>query len=180
MDINQLFYHVFSSSFGEIVIVFKNDTFKLKTIYLPGSPSQAFIRSSGDKFLKDEKPSADVQATCQAIKKYFNGYAIDIPWKILDLSTMTDTQKGVLRATADIPYGEVRSYREIAISVGRPKACRFVGNTLAKNPFPVLIPCHRVIRSDHSFGQFGGGAELKKKMIQLEKNHQNRYQRNLK
>lgn len=180
MAIKPLLYYAFSSSFGEIAVVYDPDPFKLKTIYLPGKSTERFVRSPGDGFLKDAKPSEDVKTISQTIQCYFNGCPVDIPWQTFDLSVMTDAQTAVLRATADIPYGEVRSYRDIAISIGKPKACRFVGNTLAKNPFPVLIPCHRVIRSDNTIGKFGGGTELKKKMIQLEKNHQNRYQRNLK
>jgi len=62
----------------------------------------------------------------------------------------------------------LRSYRDIAVAVGRPRAYRFVGTTLANNPFPILIPCHRVIRSDGSFGLFGGGSDMKRKLIELE------------
>ncbi|UCD31652.1 MAG: methylated-DNA--[protein]-cysteine S-methyltransferase [Desulfobacterales bacterium] len=68
----------------------------------------------------------------------------------------------------DIPYGQLKSYKEIAAAIQRPRAYRFVGSTLAINPYPILIPCHRVIRSDSSFGRFGGGAELKRKLIEME------------
>ena len=81
---------------------------------------------------------------------------------------LTRLQQSVLAATADIPYGELRSYKEVAEAVHCPRAYRFVGTTLAKNTFPIVIPCHRVIRSDGSFGQFGGGTDLKRKMIELE------------
>ena len=64
--------------------------------------------------------------------------------------------------------GELKSYKEIAQTVYRPRAYRFVGAALANNPFPILIPCHRVIRSDGSFGRFGGGTDLKRKFIELE------------
>ena len=56
----------------------------------------------------------------------------------------------------------------VTTAVGRTRAYRFVGTTLANNPFPILIPCHRVIRSDGSFGRFGGGSDLKRKLIELE------------
>ena len=102
-----------------------------------------------------------------------------MPWDRLALSGMTSTEQAVLKKTAAIPYGDVASYRDVAAAIGRPKAFRFVGNTLAANPFPILIPCHRVIRSDGRLGQFGGGRDLKKKMIALEKKHQTMYLRNL-
>jgi len=84
------------------------------------------------------------------------------------MAGLTPLQQLVLRATTDIPYGSVRSYKQIAEAIHRPRAYRFVGSTLAKNPFPILIPCHRVIRSDSSLGQFGGGTDLKRELIDLE------------
>jgi methylated-DNA-[protein]-cysteine S-methyltransferase len=74
----------------------------------------------------------------------------------------------VLRARAAIPHGTVKTYKDIAIAIDRPWAYRFVGTTLANNPFPGVVPCHRVIRSDSTLGQFGGGTDLKRKLIGLE------------
>jgi len=74
----------------------------------------------------------------------------------------------VLTETASIPYGEVRSYREVAESIGRPLAFRATGSALARNPLPILIPCHRVVKSDGMLGGFGGGIDLKKKLLNLE------------
>ncbi|HSM74186.1 MAG TPA: methylated-DNA--[protein]-cysteine S-methyltransferase, partial [Desulfobacterales bacterium] len=66
-------------------------------------------------------------------------------------------------------YGQIRTYREVAQAAGNPGAARAAGTALAKNPYPVLIPCHRVIRSDGSCGQFGGGTPLKRTMLALER-----------
>ncbi|MEM3031066.1 MAG: MGMT family protein [Candidatus Micrarchaeia archaeon] len=76
----------------------------------------------------------------------------------------------MLLETAKIPKGKTASYAEIAKRVGRPKAARAVGNALAKNPFPLLIPCHRVIRSDGSAGGYSrkGGSAKKKKLLERE------------
>ena len=84
---------------------------------------------------------------------------------------LTNFQQSVLVATTKIPYGALRSYQAIAVTIGRPRAYRAVGSALAKNPFPILIPCHRVIRSDNSIGQFGGGTALKQRLIELEAKH---------
>ncbi|MEA3438105.1 MAG: MGMT family protein [Thermodesulfobacteriota bacterium] len=94
--------------------------------------------------------------------------AIKPPWEWMDMSGLTKLQQLVLRATADIPSGSVRFYKQIAEAINRPLSYRFVGSTLAKNPFPILIPCHRVIRSDSSLGRFGGGTDLKKELIEME------------
>ncbi|MBU4603171.1 MGMT family protein, partial [bacterium] len=75
-----------------------------------------------------------------------------------------------LQTVRKIPYGETRSYKEAAEAAGCPRAYRAVGNTMRNNPLPLIIPCHRVIKSDGSLGGFSGkeGIVLKKKMIDLE------------
>ncbi|MFT5171272.1 MAG: O-6-methylguanine DNA methyltransferase [Candidatus Marinamargulisbacteria bacterium] len=91
-----------------------------------------------------------------------------ILWQRLNLSAVTPFQLAVYKSLVAIPYGETRSYQEIAESIGSPKASRAVGTALAKNPFPLIFPCHRVIRTDGSIGQFQGGTALKKKLIERE------------
>ena len=76
--------------------------------------------------------------------------------------------RAVLESTARIPYGQVRSYAEVARAAGSPRAVRAAGNALAQNPFPILIPCHRVIKSGGLLGGFGGGGDLKRKLLALE------------
>jgi methylated-DNA-[protein]-cysteine S-methyltransferase len=81
---------------------------------------------------------------------------------------MTDQQRRVLKATATIPFGQTRAYSDIARAIGTARAARFVGNTMARNPFPIVIPCHRVVRADKTLGQFGGGPDLKRRMLEIE------------
>ncbi|MCK9614946.1 MAG: MGMT family protein [Candidatus Omnitrophica bacterium] len=82
---------------------------------------------------------------------------------------MTDFEKKVLRIVSKIPLGEVRSYKWVAIKVGKPYAYRAVANALHKNPFPMFIPCHRVIKSSKNTGGYALGQRLKKDLIKLEK-----------
>ncbi|MFA6357977.1 MAG: MGMT family protein [Candidatus Omnitrophota bacterium] len=77
-------------------------------------------------------------------------------------------QQKVLRAAAAIPRGKVRSYQFIAKYIGKPKAARAVGRALANNPFPIVIPCHRVIRSDGALGGYQGGLKMKKYLLNSE------------
>jgi methylated-DNA-[protein]-cysteine S-methyltransferase len=81
----------------------------------------------------------------------------------------TPFQKLVWKALQDIPYGETRSYRDIAESIGRPKACRAVGMANNKNPVAVFVPCHRVIGSDGKLVGYAGGMDMKEKLLGLEK-----------
>jgi len=80
----------------------------------------------------------------------------------------TEFQLAVLAALQTIPYGETRSYLDIAIQIGRPKAVRAVGAANGRNPLPIVIPCHRVIGADGSLTGFGGGLESKLSLLQLE------------
>lgn len=76
--------------------------------------------------------------------------------------------RDVLKATAGIPYGGVTSYSEIAVATGRDKAVRAAGNALGSNPVPIVIPCHRVVRSDGTIGGYTGGVEKKRFLMALE------------
>lgn len=80
----------------------------------------------------------------------------------------TDFQKRVWQKLREIPYGETRSYKQLAEAVGDPNACRAVGGANGKNPIPVIIPCHRVIGADGSLGGFTSGIENKKRLLGLE------------
>ena len=85
-----------------------------------------------------------------------------------DLRGLSEFERAVLRKALEIPRGEVRPYAWIAREIGRPRAVRAVGTVLAQNPIPVLIPCHRVVRSDGSIGNYGYGSETKRAVLAAE------------
>jgi methylated-DNA-[protein]-cysteine S-methyltransferase len=80
----------------------------------------------------------------------------------------TPFQQRVWQALAAIPYGELRSYRDIARAIGKPAAVRAVGGANGRNPLPIVVPCHRVIGSDGSLTGFGGGLPAKRRLLALE------------
>lgn len=80
----------------------------------------------------------------------------------------TDFQNSVWHALCDIPYGHTKSYGEIAVRIGRPKASRAVGAANGANPLPIVVPCHRVIGADNSLTGFGGGLGTKQFLLELE------------
>lgn len=82
----------------------------------------------------------------------------------------TDFQKSVWQALLKIPYGKTSSYKDLANMIGRPKATRAVGTAVGKNPFLIIIPCHRVIKKDRSLGGFAYGSKIKKKLLSIEGN----------
>ena len=92
-----------------------------------------------------------------------------LPERFFDLRSVTEFERAVLLKALEIPRGEVRTYGWIAAQIGHPAAVRAVGSALRKNPVPVLIPCHRVVRSDGHIGNYSmGGARAKKKVLAAE------------
>lgn len=85
-----------------------------------------------------------------------------------DLSGLTSFERAVLAKTLEIPSGEVRPYGWVAREIGRPRAVRAVGSALGRNPVPVLIPCHRVVRSDGHVGNYGLGVPMKRALLSAE------------
>lgn len=86
----------------------------------------------------------------------------------LDLSGQPPFTRAVLGAASEIPYGETRSYTEVAAAAGRPSAVRATGNALGANPVPVVLPCHRVLRAGGQLGGYTGGVAIKRRLLVLE------------
>ena len=165
----QSFYIVFPTPLGNATVIYTDKPFLIVNVLLPQKHKKALIKTIEKNWLAKAGTHLDALKIAEIIEKYFKGTAIKPPWEWMDMAGLTPLQQLVLRTTTDIPYGSVRSYKQIAEAINRPRAYRFVGSTLAKNPFPILIPCHRVIRSDSSLGRFGGGTDLKRNLIEMER-----------
>jgi methylated-DNA-[protein]-cysteine S-methyltransferase len=107
----------------------------------------------------------------QKLRRFCSGEKVSLSDVPMDWSSLTPFQQKVLRAAAQIPYGSVDTYGGIARKIGSPRSARAVGNALGKNPFPLLVPCHRVIKGDGSIGGYSapGGAKLKKRLLHAER-----------
>jgi O-6-methylguanine DNA methyltransferase len=101
------------------------------------------------------------------LSEYFAGKREDfeVPIEFADGTTF---QKNVWKSLRKIPYGKPCSYKDVAVSIGKPCAARAVGRANSKNPIPIIVPCHRVISSDGTLGGFTGGLVTKKKLLALE------------
>jgi methylated-DNA-[protein]-cysteine S-methyltransferase len=131
---------------------------------------QSFLKNFRKQFLgnivRDDRKN---QKALTQLKKYLKGELkhFDCP---LDMEG-TPFEKKVWSALRKIPYGKTRSYKDIAKSIGHPKAFRAVGNANARNPIPLIIPCHRVIESNGGLGGFGHGVKVKRRLLDFEKAH---------
>ena len=136
---------------------------------LPGQqtirPNPRDVRKEG-KELRFVDSAIRMQAYVAQLEEYFGGKRREFSFP-LDLRG-TEFQLACWRALQRIPYGETRSYADIARAVGRPQGFRAVGMANNRNPVAIVVPCHRVIASDGSLCGYGGGLEIKRRLLELE------------
>lgn len=156
-----MFYSYATSPLGELLLAGSES--RLRFIRFPDSrnegttaePDPAWRR--GDEFF--------VAAKAQ-LAEYFAGKRRRFALALAPKATPFEAE--VWQALQTIPYGETRSYSDIAHSVGRPRAVRAVGGANARNPLPIVIPCHRVVGADGALTGFGGGLPAKRYLLHLE------------
>jgi methylated-DNA-[protein]-cysteine S-methyltransferase len=157
--------YVFETKFGWVGLSLSEKG--VSRVSLPeNSRAEACRKIGGDC---REPPAARASCLIEEIKLYFAGRRAEFKFNI-DWTGATGFRKRVWSACATIPYGETRSYGWIAKTIGEPKAARAVGGALSENPAPIIVPCHRVVGKDGSLTGFGGGLEMKRKLLDLEAN----------
>ena len=114
-----------------------------------------------------EKETDAIRKTYLQLKEYLSGKRKNFDIEIEMIGT--EFQKKVWKELLNIPYGETRSYKDIAIAIGNEKACRAVGNANNKNPIAIIVPCHRVVGSNGSMTGYAGGLDIKEKLLKIEK-----------
>ena len=151
-----MIYRFIDSPIGRLLVA--GDGERLQVIQFPG-PAQ----TPAPCWQRDDHTFAQAE---RQLSEYFAGQRrqFDLPLA----PNATPFQARVLAALQNIPYGETRSYSDIAQTIGKPKAVRAVGAANAKNPLPIVIPCHRVIGKDGSLTGFGGGLPTKRYLLNLE------------
>ncbi len=127
------------------------------------SPRDSQAEETGIRF---EESAHSMRAYTQELQEYFAGQRRQFTFP-LDLRG-TDFQRACWQALLQIPYGETRTYADIARVVGRPQGFRAVGMANNRNPVAIVVPCHRVIASDGTLCGYGGGLDIKRKLLELE------------
>jgi methylated-DNA-[protein]-cysteine S-methyltransferase len=108
---------------------------------------------------------------CELLRRYFDGERVDFPLDLdayLEQLGCTAFEADVLRALRRVPYGRTVSYRDLARDAGHPAAWRATGSVMARNELPVILPCHRVTRSDGQLGRYGDDPSWKRRLLELE------------
>lgn len=111
-------------------------------------------------------PSTAPQWVTDTVSSFFRSHTVDL--ERVDISDLTPFEQSALHAAAKIPVGEVRSYGWIAESIGQPTASRAVGRAMARNPVPLLYPCHRVVDANGALHNYAYGVEVKARILELE------------
>ncbi len=153
-----MYYCYLDSPIGELLLAGDRDALRLI-----GFPSGSARRPPEPDWTHDERPFAEAR---RQLGEYFDGRRreFDLPLRLEG----TEFQLLVLRELTRIPYGQTRSYGDIARRIGRPKAVRAVGAANGRNPIPIVVPCHRVIGASGELTGFGGGLEAKRALLRLE------------
>lgn len=131
-----------------------------------GLSAKQLVKSS----FPDSIPSActEIDGVADRVEAFLGGNDISFSLDIIPLDLCSEFQQGVLRAEHGIPRGSVSTYQRIARHLGKSSGARAVGQALANNPFPIIIPCHRAIGSNRTLGGYQGGLAMKRSLLEME------------
>lgn len=159
-------YRTFDSPVGTLLLAATDRG--LVRVAFAGEDHDAVLQTLSDRISpRILNAPARLDSTARELQEYFEGrrHAFDLP---LDWSLSAGFRRTVLHHLPDIGYGHTASYAAVAQLAGNPKAVRAVGTACATNPLPIVVPCHRVVRSDGSMGGYLGGVEAKRTLLTLE------------
>ena len=164
------FFTLPSSAFGTLGIVWQetDDGPKVQRVFLPNerTPMEKLVQAT---FVDASPRSCPAIAELgERIQRFLEGEAVDFELEMIALERCSEFQRRVLVAEYRIPRGWVSTYGRIARHLGIPGGARAVGGALSRNPFPIIIPCHRAIRANGELGGFQGGQSMKRALLELE------------
>jgi methylated-DNA-[protein]-cysteine S-methyltransferase len=164
-----LAYASLDSPLGRLVLAASPDG--LARVVLPTEDAEAVVgATAAARGLRPVESPRRLAPAARELREYFAGRrrAFTVP---LDLFGATGFRLALLERMAEIEYGETVTYTELAARAGNPRAARSAGHACATNPIPIVVPCHRVLRSDGGLGGYGSGLEHKRLLLQLERVH---------
>jgi len=165
-----MYYQIIKAGKDEIGLVWSNAGKKpqVEFIYLPGVKEKMAARIARDFPAIHQTPRAISGGVDQTIIDLYEGKQKKFDLIRLNLKRLTKFSASVLKQAFKIPRGKVATYSGLAARIGNHRAARAIGTVMANNPFPIIIPCHRVIRADGKIGQFGGGTQMKRDLLERE------------
>jgi len=158
-----LYYSRMKSPIGQLWVAVSN-----KGVVMIEFAGREFPPVDFDKNVSWVVSEEKTAAVRKQLTQYFDGHRTEFTVG-LDLRKGTEFQKKCWEILTQIPYGETRSYQEVAKATGKPTASRAVGGANHANPVPIIVPCHRVINADGHLGGYGGGVDIKEQLLSLER-----------
>lgn len=162
----KLYYTVLDSKLGRILVA-RTDKGLNNLIFHQPIWGKVFEELNKRKDIELIKSGSKFSNLKKQLKEYFSGKKVRFREK-LDLSSGTPFEQKVWKKMLQIPFGKTVSYKKLAQMVGNSRKARAVGNACARNPLPIIVPCHRIIKSDGGLGGYGGGIERKKRLLGIE------------
>jgi methylated-DNA-[protein]-cysteine S-methyltransferase len=165
MSMDEEHFVVYESSMGYIIIVSRNG----KIVSLDVKSGGMYEARKAVMALHPDatESMASFKTIRTLLDRYLQGREVDFEIDV-DISSLGKFTQKVLYELMEIPYGETRTYGWLAGKVGKPGAARAVGQALKRNPIPIIIPCHRIIRDDGTIGGFSMGVNIKERLLALE------------
>ena len=167
-EMKRITFGYFDRAFGQIILGRSDKGLCWLGFMVEGRKGDGLSRMKvfyeGADFVHDDAAVADLADAVMQAWEHGEEKHIKV-----DLSGGTDFQQRVWRALLDIRRGQVRTYGEVASAIGRPKAIRAVGSAVGANPVSLIIPCHRVVPASSGVGYYGWGAEIKEKLLLVER-----------
>ena len=164
-------YDVFETRFGWMGVVASINGLR-RTTLPQNSPDECLVRLGFDTVEFTHSPGR-FTGLIDRLSRYFDGENVEMDYQDIDVSDASSFERSSWAACRTIRYGETRTYKWLAIKTGRPNAPRAVGQAMARNRLPIIVPCHRVLASDGQLRGFDGGEkrlDLKKRLLDLENN----------
>jgi len=165
-----LVYQTFESPFGELCVVFQQSaTFpRIFRIFLsePKTPANQMVMSTFHRMEIVHDPQ--IKKLGQKFQKFLSGENISFALDNIALEICSPFQRKAILAEYKIPRGYISTYKRIAKAIGCVNGARAVGNAFANNPFPIIIPCHRAIKTDGGLGGYQGGQAMKRQLLEYE------------
>lgn len=159
-------YGFMDSPVGDLLLVV-TDTGVCDVSYLANHDREDRFGELEQRGILASEHQAGVATVKDQLREYFAGNRHDFTLPV-DLYGVTPFTRSVLEVTNKVRFGDLRTYHGIATAIGNPKASRAVGNALGRNPIPVIVPCHRVVRSDGTMGWYTGGSHIKRALLTIE------------
>jgi methylated-DNA-[protein]-cysteine S-methyltransferase len=165
VNLGAIEFFIARSDFGNLILVARNG--RLVSLDISTDDQLHLRKSLLARYPDAKEEEKPFRALLRALDRYFKGQEVAFEM-MLDMEDLGDFTRAVLAEVSKVPYGKTTSYSNVGRAIGFGRAPRAVGQALGRNPIPIIVPCHRVVKADRSLGGFGMGIDIKARLLTLE------------